>query len=149
MSEILTYINNKPSIKVAESFVHLINSVPLDNWDYKESLECLQNNILNEDRSITSGAFSNVRGTWFEWMVSVDAYNHWVEHNHNLLLLNLPNISRFDSSSLYVAEVYDFVQDLRSKLESGLDIQMITSNPDYVIIDTTRLEQYFERKKNY
>ncbi|PSV80980.1 Cfr10I/Bse634I family restriction endonuclease [Photobacterium leiognathi] len=147
MSEILTYINNKPSIKVAESFVHLINSVPLDNWDYKESLECLQNNILNEDRSITSGAFSNVRGTWFEWMVSVDAYNHWVEHNHNLLLLNLPNISRFDSSSLYVAEVYDFVQDLRSKLESGLDIQMITSNPDYVIIDTTRLEQYFERKK--
>ena len=148
MSDIITYdCNNKPVIKVVESFNHVINSVPENEWDYKDSLNLLQNTLLAENNSIKSGAFSNVRGTWFEWMVSIDSYNHWAENNHNLLLLNLPNISRFDSTSLYLPEIHGFVLDLRSKLESTLDIQMISSNPDYVIIDTTRLGQYFKREK--
>jgi hypothetical protein len=148
VSDIITYdCNNKPVIKVVESFNHVINSVPENEWDYKDSLNLLQNTLLAENNSIKSGAFSNVRGTWFEWMVSIDSYNHWAENNHNLLLLNLPNISRFDSTSLYLPEIHGFVLDLRSKLESTLDIQMISSNPDYVIIDTTRLGQYFKREK--
>lgn len=148
MSDIITYdCNNKPVIKVVESFNHIINTVPENEWDYKDSLNLLQNTLLTENNSIKSGAFSNVRGTWFEWMVSIDSYNHWAENNHNLLLLNLPNISRFDSTSLYLPEIHGFVLDLRSKLESTLDIQMISSNPDYVIIDTTRLGQYFKREK--
>lgn len=148
MSDIITYdCNNKPVIKVVESFNHIINTVPENEWDYKDSLNLLQNTLLAENNSIKSGAFSNVRGTWFEWMVSIDSYNHWAENNHNLLLLNLPNISRFDSTSLYLPEIHGFVLDLRSKLESTLDIQMISSNPDYVIIDTTRLGQYFKREK--
>ncbi|KJG10153.1 type II site-specific deoxyribonuclease [Photobacterium kishitanii] len=148
MSDIITYdCNNKPVIKVVESFNHVINSVPENEWNYKDSLNLLQNTLLAENNSIKSGAFSNVRGTWFEWMVSIDSYNHWAENNHNLLLLNLPNISRFDSASLYLPEIHGFVLDLRSKLESALDIQMISSNPDYVIIDTTRLGQYFKREK--
>ena len=148
MSDIITYdCNNKPVIKVVESFNHVINSVPENEWNYKDSLNLLQNTLLAENNSIKSGAFSNVRGTWFEWMVSIDSYNHWAENNHNLLLLNLPNISRFDSTSLYLPEIHGFVLDLRSKLESTLDIQMISSNPDYVIIDTTRLGQYFKREK--
>ncbi|PSU20916.1 Cfr10I/Bse634I family restriction endonuclease [Photobacterium kishitanii] len=148
MSDIITYnCNNKPVIKVVESFNYVINSVPESEWNYKDSLNQLQNTLLEEDNSINSSAFSNVRGTWFEWMVSIDSYNHWVENGHNLLLLNLPNISRFDSTSLYLPEIHSFVLDLRNKLESTHDIQMISSNPDYVIIDTTRLGQYFKREK--
>nr|WP_276561040.1 Cfr10I/Bse634I family restriction endonuclease [Vibrio scophthalmi] len=119
----------------------------MDDWDYKSSLTKLQDALYSEDSSITSGALSNVRGTWFEWMFSIDSYNHWVRGGHNLLLLNLPNIRRFDSASLYNSEIYEYVRDLRCKLESGLDIQMITSNPDYVIIDTSRLSEHFERKE--
>ncbi len=148
MSEIITYDgSNKPVIKVAESFTRVISFVPEGRWDYKASLDNIQRLILAEDDTIKSGAFSNVRGTWFEWMVSIDSYNHWVESDHNLLLLNLPNIRRFDSASLYIPEIYDFVLDLRSKLENSLDIQMITSNPDYVIIDTSRLGVNFKREK--
>ncbi|MFA0689270.1 type II site-specific deoxyribonuclease [Vibrio cyclitrophicus ZF205] len=148
MSAIITYdSNNKPVIKVAESFSCVITSVPEGEWDYKSSLSQIQEVVLAQDKTIKSGAFSNVRGTWFEWMVSIDSYNHWVENDHNLLLLNLPNIRRFDSASLYLPEIFDFVQDLRTKLENSLDIQMITSNPDYVIIDTSRLGKNFKREK--
>ncbi|MEZ9785079.1 Cfr10I/Bse634I family restriction endonuclease [Vibrio breoganii] len=63
------------------------------------------------------------------------------------MLRNLPNIRRFDSGSLYLPEIFEFVRDLRSKLESSLDIQMITSYPDYVIINTNSLGGNFKREK--
>lgn len=148
MPDIVTYdSNNKPVIKVAESFTSVITSVPEREWDYKASLSRIQDAVIAENREIKSGAFSNVRGAWFEWMVSIDSYNHWVENDHNLLLLNLPNVRRFDSASLYLSGIYDFIKDLRHKLENSLDIQMITSNPDYVLIDTSRLSESFKREK--
>jgi len=147
VTKIISYdANNKPVIKVAESFKCVVDSVPENDWDYATCLDEIQSVVLSEESRVQSGAFSNVRGTWFEWMVSIDSYNHWANNDHRLWLLNLPNIRRFDSASLYKTEIYEFVTDLRHKLEESLDIQMITSNPDYVIIDTERLGLEFERK---
>lgn len=145
MSQIVEFKDSKPTIKVADSFSHVFNTVPLENWDYKTSLEQIEM-AIKAIAKVTNGAISNTRGQWFEWMVAIDAYNHWVINGHNLLILNLPNVSRFDSASLYKKDIYGFVKDLRSKLEKSLDIHLITSNPDFVLIDTNNLDDKFNKK---
>lgn len=146
MNTIVEITNGKPTIKVAESFNHVFNTVPEENWDYKLSLEQIET-AIKSIANVTNSALSNTRGQWFEWMVAIDAYNHWVINGHNLLILNLPNVTRFDSASLYNKEIYDFVKDLRNKLENNLDIHLITSNPDFVIIDTCHLGIRFNKKQ--
>ncbi|NOH56170.1 type II site-specific deoxyribonuclease [Vibrio coralliilyticus] len=146
MSRIVDYKDGKAAIKIGESFQHIFKSCPSGNWDYEQALASIEAAVKAEDSKITAGAISNSRGQWFEWMVSIDLFNHWVQNGHNYLFLNLPNIRRFDYASLYNAEIYGFVQDLRDKLEQSLDINLVTSNPDYVIIDTTRLQENFDKQ---
>lgn len=147
MSGIITYKNGKPTVKVAECFTHVFKSVPSQGWDYDDALNTIVNTVLAADKKIKTGALSNTRGQWFEWMVSIDSYNRWLTSDDNFLILNLPNVSRFDSASLYTKEIYGFVQDLRNKLDNVLDINLITSNPDFVIIDTTNLRNKFSLPK--
>ncbi|OEE79313.1 Cfr10I/Bse634I family restriction endonuclease [Vibrio ordalii] len=140
MAKVITYDRNKkPKINMGEAFCYQYKSVPTGNWDYETSLDDLGAVVKKHDSSVSREALSNTRGQWFEWMVSIDLYNYWLENDQEFLILNLPNIVRFDSASLYVEEIYGFVKDLREKLSSTLDISLVTSNPDYVIIDTTRL----------
>lgn len=147
MGEIITYDrNNKPKINTGDTFYYLFKDVPVGDWDYEKSLDNLVAVVKKYDSSVSREALSNTRGQWFEWMVSIDLYNYWFENKQKYLILNLPNIARFDSSSLYVDEVYNFVKDLREKLASSLDISLITSNPDYVIIDTSKLKDKLPNK---
>ena len=145
LNNIVGFKENKPIIKVANSFSHVFNWVPEDDWDYKLSLKKIEEEIKTIAK-VSDGAISNSRGQWFEWMVSIDAFNHWVMNDHSLLILNLPNITRFDSASLYKSEIFGFVKDLRNKLEESLDIHLITSNPDFVLIDTRGLGDKFNKK---
>ncbi|MBY7816203.1 Cfr10I/Bse634I family restriction endonuclease [Vibrio fluvialis] len=144
MCEIVRYNSaGKAVVAIGNSFHHVFRQIPTGNWNYKSALDDIQNAVLAVDKSITSGALSNSRGQWFEWMVSIDLYNHWVENDHDYLFLNLPNIRRFDFASLYKSQIYTFVEDLRHKLAESLDINLVTSNPDYVIIDTRKLRDKF------
>lgn len=148
MSKVVTYDRNKkPKINTGGTFCYQFTSVPAAGWDYETSLDDLVTVVKRYDSSVSREALANTRGQWFEWMVSIDLYNHWLESGQKYLILNLPNIVRFDSASLYVGEIYDFVKDLREKLSCSLDISLITSNPDYVIIDTTRLREKVPQTK--
>ncbi len=143
MANIVKYTKGKAVIVINESFHSVFNQVPTETWDYETALNLIQNAVLAQDDTITtSGALSNTRGKWFEWMVSIDLFNDWVTKGHDFLFINLPNIRRFDSSTLYKEEIYQYVKDLRHKLED-IDINLVTSNPDYVIVDTKRFRDKF------
>ncbi|MDX2370949.1 MAG: Cfr10I/Bse634I family restriction endonuclease [Colwellia sp.] len=119
--------------------------VPKSNWDYESHLNYIQNLVQTEDPKVTSGAISNCRGSWFEWMIAIDVYNYWCQSYSDFLMLPLPNISRFDCATLYKPDVSTYIFDLRLKLKDSLDIELITSNPDFVIFDTTNLNNVIER----
>lgn len=143
LSNIVEFSAGKPVIKAVDSFCHIINAIP-KKWDYEQTLNDIENAVKSA-ANVTNGALSNTRGRWYEWMVSIEAFNYWAHNNSNLLLLNLPNASQFDSATLYSPEIFSYVQDLRSKLEQTLDINLVTSNPDFVLIDTSLLPITIER----
>ncbi len=120
--------------------------VPNSNWDYESHLNYIQNLVQTDDPKVTSGAISNCRGSWFEWMIAIDVYNYWCRSSSDFLMLPLPNISRFDCATLYKPDISSYIFDLRSKLKDSLDIELITSNPDFVIFDTSNLNSVLERK---
>jgi len=130
-----------PIVDTKAAFIASINGqVPLHSWDYKSHLDLIQSQVLQENSTISREAFSNCRGTWFEWMISIDVYNYWCTTDSDFLMLPLPNIMRFDCATLYNPEVSKYIFDLRKKLKESLDIELITSNPDFVIFDTSSLD---------
>lgn len=142
MGQIVTYnADGKPKISMGDTFCNNFQSVPTGTWNYETSLDGLGAVVKAIESRVSREALANTRGQWFEWMVSIDLYNFWLKNEHRFLILNLPNIRRFDSASLYEEQIYGFVNDLRNKLSSVLDISLVTSNPDYVIIDTFRLKE--------
>ena len=139
--------NGKAVVDTKAAFITSINgAVPQDTWNYGSHLDYIQTLVQTEDSRVTSSAISNCRGTWFEWMIAIDIYNHWCTNGHNLLMLPLPNISRFDSATLYQESVCEYIFDLRAKLKASLDIELITSNPDFVIFDTTDFSELLPRQ---
>lgn len=138
--------NGKAVVDTKAAFIAAINgTVPTDKWDYGTHLDYIQKLVQTEDTRVTAASISNCRGTWFEWMVAIDIYNHWCTEKHHLLMLPLPNIMRFDCATLYQDNVSTYIFDLRKKLKASLDIELITSNPDFVIFDTTLLTEQVER----
>lgn len=132
--------NGKAVVDTKAAFIAAINGkVPTIEWDYEAHLDYIQKIVRSEDSSVTAGAISNCRGSWFEWMIAIDIYNNWCREGHDLLILPLPNISRFDCATLYQENVSKYIFDLRKKLKASLDIELITSNPDFVIFDTANL----------
>jgi len=51
------------------------------------------------------------------------------------MALLLPNISRFDVASLYTSNLYKHINDLRQKVLYTAGVQLITSNPDFAVIN--------------
>lgn len=147
MSSLVKYDNKgKVIIDTKAAFIESINGVvPKGEWNYKEHLDYIQSLVIEADPNVTSGALSNCRGTWFEWMIAIDTYNDWCLKKHQMLLLPLPNIKQFDCATLYNEKINKYIFDLRQKLKASLDIELITSNPDFVILDTSALSFGFER----
>lgn len=139
--------NGKAVVDTKAAFIAAINGkIPSGEWDYDTHLNYIQKLVQTEDTRVTAASISNCRGAWFEWMVAIDIYNHWCIEEHDLLMLPLPNIMRFDCATLYQDNVSKYIFDLRKKLKASLDIELITSNPDFVIFDTTLLSEQVERK---
>jgi len=87
-----------------------------------------------EDNRITREASSNVHGDWYEWLLAISAWNHFVTNPASHLAILLPNIVQFDVGSLYSTRLNNLIIDLKKKVAEGSGVQLITSNPDFVII---------------
>ncbi|MCA0235781.1 MAG: Cfr10I/Bse634I family restriction endonuclease [Bacteroidetes bacterium] len=93
------------------------------------------NEVRTEDDKITREALSNVHGDWYEWLLAICAWNYFVNNQNAHLAILLPNVVQFDVATLYEKRLNDLVIDLKRKVAEVSEVQLITSNPDFVIID--------------
>ena len=93
--------------------------------------------IRVQNNEVTREALSNVHGDWYEWLLSITAWNNFVTQPSSKLAISLPNVSQFVVAKLYTEELSNLIEDLKQKVLDASSVQLITSNPDYVIIDGT------------
>jgi hypothetical protein len=141
MSPVIEYTNGKPQIKRVETFCSMLNSnLPDDSVTYSEILDVIDKSVLSEHPKVKMGALNNCHGDWYEWILAARAWNFRIKNNRNFMLMLLPNVSSFDVAKLYDHTLFGYINDLRNKVLESADVQLITSNPDFVIIDTTNIE---------
>ncbi len=107
---------------------------PIDLLSFKDFLnECEE--LVKSEFSPTDGALANVRGNWYEWLISVGYF--WYRQKYlgvnKFMFIPIPNISGLDLYSLYEDEIFKFISDLRDKT-GKVGVSLISSNPDFVII---------------
>ena len=90
---------------------------------------------------ITTEALSNVHGDWYEWLLAIASWNLTASLPNTHLAISLPNVSQFDVSSLYINRLHDLIADLKVKVSAVSEVSLITSNPDFVILDRTLVNE--------
>jgi hypothetical protein len=141
----------KPQIKRVEAFCTLRNGqIPMAHETFRGILNSLDSAVRTECSNVTQNALNNCHGNWYEWIVACTAWNFRLANNKKSIALLLPNISSFDVASLYTSDLYEHIDDLRKKVLDTAGVQLITSNPDFVVIcpDGLLLENMFDTPIN-
>jgi hypothetical protein len=89
--------------------------------------------------NVTQNALNNAHGDWYEWLLAIPAWNWNVAHPTSNWLVQLPNTSRFDVASLYIPSLHEMINDLRAKVLAAAGVNLISSNPDFAIIDHSNI----------
>jgi hypothetical protein len=90
--------------------------------------------LVRSEFSATQGAINNVRGNWYEWLITIGSIHFSLSNPvAKAMLVQLPNVRSLDYMSLYDAGIYKYIEDLRQKT-SVIGVSLISSNPDYAII---------------
>lgn len=128
--------SGKSQIAKDLAFCSLLKSkVPSDNKKFTDLFNEFDKSIQKIDSKITTGALSNAHGDWYEWLLAITAWNYFTSNKKSNLAILLPNVNQFDVAKLYIAELSELIEDLRKKVASSSDVELISSNPDFVIID--------------
>ena len=136
MNFIRTLKAGKSQIIKDQAFVDLLNGkLPNPAQTISGLLDNMDIRVKQVDSQITREALSNAHGDWYEWLLAISAWNTFVNYPTANLAILLPTISQFDVAHLYTPELTDLIEDLRSKVQSVAQVQLITSNPDFVIIN--------------
>jgi hypothetical protein len=133
---IRTLAGNKSQIIKDQAFCSLLNNkLPEPDALFTSIFDDFDQKIRAIDASITREALSNVHGDWYEWLLAISSWNYCCDnHDANLAIL-LPSINQFNVSSLYEPRLLDLIIDLKEKVSKVSSVQLITSNPDFVIIN--------------
>lgn len=128
--------NGKYRINKKEAFCELLEgNLPARNKPFSQLISEFDEELLRQYPDITREARANAHGDWYEWLLAINAWNYHVEHSDSFLAILLPNKSQFDVAQLYKEELYNLIVDLREKVIEATDVRLITSNPDFVILD--------------
>lgn len=104
---------------------------------FKTVFDDAEDLVKKEYADVSDGALANSRGRWYEWLIALGSTEFRNANPDANLIIPLPNITQFDCSKIYDKHTFGFIEDLRVKLLESSDVNLITSNPDYVIIDGT------------
>ena len=140
MSVVVEYNHmGKPTVKKHETLCAFLNgSLPSRNQSYSALITSIDAEILAQHK-VTQGALNNVHGDWYEVLLAAEAKNYFISKNLNYEIVLLPNAAQYDIFKLYKNDLGFYIDDLRLKLAEHSDVSLITSNPDFVVIDTTNL----------
>lgn len=127
----------RPAINPRAAFVEYINTVGINNKSIVQCLSEIGTRIKlyasSNNIRIDQNAFNKANGDWYEWFISIAANEFFINNYTPAILVNLPNISSFEVTSLYKPELHSYIIDLREKLNLK-GVNLVTSNPDFCII---------------
>ncbi len=135
---IYTYKNRDGSIGInsKQSFVNALdNKAVLNLPSFEDIFQEAERLVKTENPKVSGNALSNVRGNWYEWLIAIGALEFYKKSSEAAYLIPLPNIRQYDCAKLYQKNIFAFIEDLRTKVAEASDVSLITSNPDFVIID--------------
>jgi hypothetical protein len=112
-----------------------VHGVIPDYGQFLEACTLLARQAATIPADITQNALNNSRGAWYAWVVAIEAIKFSTRTRDSNLLVKLPNITQLDFTTLYTPDIQDLVQDFKNKLQLIGSVNLISSNPDYVIIN--------------
>lgn len=127
--------SNKVALDPRAVFIQTYGSnLPSDGDLVKDCLSLLGGNATAlHGGSPTTGAMSNTRGRWFEWLLAIFAWNYSRANPDRPMLVKLPSVSSFNFSDLYSSDLSGMVKHLRDEVKKHA-VGLVTSNPDFAII---------------
>ena len=142
MTYIRTLKDGKSQVIKDVAFSSLLNNLlPDPNKSIRELISEFDKAIQITDPSVTKDALNNVHGDWYEWLLAIAAWNYCVDNPQANLVLLTPNISQFTIAKLYNEKLYNLILDLRTKVLLSSSVQLISSNPDFVIISRSLVDK--------
>lgn len=133
----------------------MATGLPRPDANFKELFDDLDQKVRNENPDISSGSLGNAHGDWYQWLIAISAWNHRLKlkelgHEPYLALL-LPKRSSLVLSNMYTTELAELVDDLRLKVLESAQVELITSNPDLILINAADLAMpdIFEREISF
>jgi hypothetical protein len=136
MSFIRTLKDGKSQVIKDIAFCSLLNGkLPSKTKSIRDLISDFDKEVSKTDKTVTKDALNNVHGDWYEWLLAISAWNYCAVNKKANLALLTPNISQFDIARLYNDRLYGLIQDLRKKVLTSSSVQLISSNPDFVVID--------------
>lgn len=129
------------SIDKKKRFCELLNyKLPASNQLIFELLESFDRRLRELDKNVTTGALNNAHGDWYEWLIGISAWNYSTSNPGSYFLIPLPNISKLDISCLYKQDIRKIIHDFRKYIKSKGTVTLISSNPDFVIINPKNID---------
>ncbi len=130
----------KTEIHSLEAFRHSISNALSLHDNFNDILNAIENDVKDFCRTNTlplpaQGSFNNCRGRWYEWLLMAYMWNYFVRNGSTIRPLPLPNSNHFQFTKLYNEELYGYLSDLENKLFTNHQVRLVTSSPDYVLID--------------
>lgn len=141
MTYITTLPNGKSQLNKKQAFCDLLNNnLPRSDRSFNDLIKHFDESIKSLNSDISDGSLKNAHGDWYEWLLAITMWNFHIENPNSSLALLLPNIIRFDVAKLYKEDLYSLILDLREKVVNSTSVELITSNPDFVLIDTANID---------
>lgn len=142
--------DGKPQVLKREAFVEIRRGrIPEDYERYSDILKELDHAIRAVEPKVTSGALNNAHGDWYEWMLTIASWNVAAINPNLNVAIPLPNKKTLQLSDLYVEDLSKKIDDLRQKVEKSTTVQLISSNPDFIIIRRKLAQNLFGTIKPY
>lgn len=135
--------DGKPGIQSKNSFVMTAPSALHHFNNFDDIIDDICKSVTDYGNTkkmrVGSQNFRNARGRWFEWLLNYLVWDFFASSNSTLRMINLPNADKFECTNLYLPKYSEHIGDLKKKLQVQ-DIELVTSNPDFVLIDTANLD---------
>lgn len=139
-----TNASGKSQILKREAFVEIRNGqIPTKHERFTQILKDMDIAVRAVDHTVSQGALSNAHGDWYEWMLAIASWNASAKHPNLNVAIPLPNKAVLQLSSLYVPNLSEKIDDLRQKVEESSTVQLISSNPDFVLIRRELADRLF------
>ena len=132
------YKNADGGIDAQKSFLNLCGSIPPIN--FRAEIDNWRKTIISATGAHPN-ALNNVTGTWYEWLIALSAWNFYASNpTDNYIAIKLPNANSTNLFTLYKPDIYQYITTLSAQLSASRPpVSLITSNPDFIIIDLNKL----------